>query len=297
MRFRTVRLRRVVTGAIFVRDRFYHLSTKVDVSASPTSCRPKLCGRYVGRVSWNRVRASDRPSFRSGMTDFEKALEENEAVEVSVGKHYKTIVDKEDFEKFKKYTWTIRYADKKKTHPYVDIRSRKYKIRQMLHRLIMSAPVGKMVDHINGNTLDNRKINLRFTSASENSRNLTRLRQNKTSKYLGVSLTRNNKWTAQICVDGKTTNLGSFNSEHTASIVRDLKALTLGYDIITTNTHPDIINYIKSWAREFTVREVCDYLKSLEDKYFYSCEGGISPIKWADIVKQHFKDRGGEDER
>ena len=43
--------------------------------------------------------------------------------------------------------------------------------REMLHRLIVNCPKGKVVDHINGNTLDNRKENLRICSKLENQYN------------------------------------------------------------------------------------------------------------------------------
>jgi hypothetical protein len=56
--------------------------------------------------------------------------------------------------------------------------------QRLMHRLIMRAPVGTIIDHINGDGLDNRKGNLRFATASENALNRfdhTRLNRHRTS--------------------------------------------------------------------------------------------------------------------
>lgn len=68
-----------------------------------------------------------------------------------------------------------------------------------LHRVIMNAGKGVIVDHINGNPLDNRKQNLRITNSTGNNRN-ARKRKNSTSIYKGVS--KNGKtWKVQIQID------------------------------------------------------------------------------------------------
>lgn len=55
----------------------------------------------------------------------------------------------------------------------------------LLHRVIMQPERGQLVDHINGDGLDNRRCNLRICSREENSRNSRP--HGKTSKYKGVS--------------------------------------------------------------------------------------------------------------
>lgn len=77
-----------------------------------------------------------------------------------------------------------------------------------MHRLIMAAASGQCVDHINGDTLDNRKANLRFATASENAQNSQRhLRPNKHG-YRGVmSEAGRPGYRATIRIDGKTRNL------------------------------------------------------------------------------------------
>lgn len=81
--------------------------------------------------------------------------------------NFDALIDIEDIEKIKDYYWNIRY-DKRHPNcvPYVE--SRKNNKRVHLHRLIMDCPVGLVVDHINGNNLDNRKRNLRIITQNEN---------------------------------------------------------------------------------------------------------------------------------
>jgi len=75
------------------------------------------------------------------------------------------------------------------------------------------------VDHINGLRSDNRLVNLRAATASENSQNMRGpMKSNRTSKFLGVSWKkREQRWCAQIQVAGKRRHLGLFADEDAAS--------------------------------------------------------------------------------
>lgn len=67
----------------------------------------------------------------------------------------------------------------------------------LLHRFITQASKGVIVDHINNNKLDNRRVNLRITNYSVNNHNKPK-QSNTSSKYVGVSYDkRKNKWTVQ----------------------------------------------------------------------------------------------------
>lgn len=89
-----------------------------------------------------------------------------------------------------------------------------------LHRLIIGAGSGDLVDHINRNPLDNRTANLRLATRSQNAANrgADRRRNGTTSRHKGVSFNKaRGKWCAYIHVDGKTRSLGRFEAEDDAA--------------------------------------------------------------------------------
>ena len=91
----------------------------------------------------------------------------------------------------------------------------------LLHRYIMNYNGDNYVDHINNNTLDNRKKNLRIVTAKQNNMNSSS-RSNSSSKYIGVSYhNRNKKWQASIKIDNKSLYLGNFKNEEGAAKARD----------------------------------------------------------------------------
>ena len=98
--------------------------------------------------------------------------------------------------------------------------NKKLNKNEYMHRVVMNAPEGMEVDHIDGDKLDNRKMNLRICTKSENSfaKNLTK--DGHTSKYRGVTWNKKRKkWIAQIMINQKRINLGGYNTEEEAAQV------------------------------------------------------------------------------
>ena len=82
-----------------------------------------------------------------------------------------------------------------------------------MHRHIIKAPPGMVIDHINHNGLDNRKANLRIATQRQNSRNCRKLKK-ASSKYKGVCWHKQfKKWHARIVVNRRQISLGCFNNE------------------------------------------------------------------------------------
>jgi len=94
-----------------------------------------------------------------------------------------------------------------------------------MHRVIMNAPAGMQIDHINGNGLDNRKANLRLCNHTQNQRN-ARKRKRASSRFKGVNW-HCNGWVARICVNRKRINLGRYKVESEAAQAYDAKAVEL----------------------------------------------------------------------
>lgn len=90
-------------------------------------------------------------------------------------------------------------------------------MKVLMHRLILLAPDTTLVDHINGDPLDNRRENLRYATQSQ--QNANRHRTFGASRFKGVYRRRDGlKWCAQCRVPGgKQRYLGSFDSEEDAA--------------------------------------------------------------------------------
>lgn len=103
-------------------------------------------------------------------------------------------------------------------------RETKQRRKIWMHRQIMNAPEDMEVDHINGNTLDNRRINLRLCNHVENVRN-QHIARGATSRYKGVSWdSRSGKWQAQIGFNTRVIYLGRFADEADAAAAYDRAA-------------------------------------------------------------------------
>lgn len=120
------------------------------------------------------------------------------------------LVDDADFEMLSQYKWHVIKQPARGCY----IASTYSKIKRsavQMHRLIMKTPKGMDTDHINGDTLDNRRSNLRICTRSQNQMNKCRARNN-TSGFKGVSRS-GKKWMAYIKINRKLKHLGVFKDK------------------------------------------------------------------------------------
>lgn len=88
-----------------------------------------------------------------------------------------------------------------------------------MHRLIARAETGEIVDHKDGNGLNNTRENLRIASPSQNVCN-ARMRSDNSSGVKGVFLDkRSMRWSARVSLHGNKVNLGSFSTKEAAAAV------------------------------------------------------------------------------
>jgi len=150
------------------------------------------------------------------------------------GKHkgkYFAIVDDEDFDRINQFNWFIGngYAQR-----VVEKGNGKRDLFHM-HRMVMNTPDGMMTDHINHDTLDNRKSNLRVCTRQQNAFNIKK-KKIAASKYKGISQDRrDNSWNVRIGFNNKRIQVGWFKDEMEAAKAYDQKAKELFGDFAKLN--------------------------------------------------------------
>ena len=139
------------------------------------------------------------------------------------------LVDGQDHGHLKQFKWFLssgRYAQRYQREGF-----RKY-VKVMMHREVMGAGRGEQIDHINRDMLDNRRVNLRFSTQSQNLMNRRKRRRPSTSRHKGVSFIAARRhlptpWIAQIVVDGHYQYLGYFQTEEAAACAYNYAAQRL----------------------------------------------------------------------
>lgn len=132
---------------------------------------------------------------------------------VRKGEYYETLVDKMDFDKVSSIvgTWHLN------NRGYVS--TTKNKKRLGLHRFILNAPFGKLVDHKDGDPLNNRKNNLRIVDPEGNVQNIRNHNRNSSSGVKGAKFDSDmNLWRSQINHKRNTIHLGYYEHKEDAGL-------------------------------------------------------------------------------
>ncbi len=130
------------------------------------------------------------------------------------------MIDIEDAERVERYEWAVHRL--MNGQRYVR-QARANGIR--LHRFILGA-TDIPVDHVNGDTMDNRRANLRRCSQANNIRNGQKQRYGKCASR-GVARARGRKFVARIMFNGEHIFIGSYETEELASKAYRAKAKEL----------------------------------------------------------------------
>lgn len=133
---------------------------------------------------------------------------------------FEVIIDLDDVDVLSESKWCVNKYKTKSSNYYAIYAIGRKGI--MMHRFITNAPKGFVVDHINHNTLDNRKSNLRVCTHLENRKN-NKEYENNTSGHVGVCwyyYRGVNKWKSHIKVDSTLIHLGYYDTYEDACKAR-----------------------------------------------------------------------------
>lgn len=190
-----------------------------------------------------------------------------------------TLIDKEDFVSLKDKKWGF-YGNyflntSSKTPLHREIYSKYQDIKD------------KYIDHINLNKFDNRKENLRVVSQKENVRHRFKSKNNK-SGYKGVSKSRGGNWTAKICVDYKSIQIGTFKTKEEAATAYDLHSTSLFKEFGVKNFNDlseDILKSVKERLKSSEIKKRIDSSSKHYGVFYYP-----SLKKWRAKIKINKKE-------
>ena len=156
---------------------------------------------------------------------------------IPITKGLAAIVDDDDYEKLRQYNWSYHGRGYAARGFHKD---GKLVIVKMHQAVMGKTPEGYVIDHINGNKLDNRKTNLRLVTIQQNTFNSS-ARQMVAgkpcrSRYKGVHWRdERGKWVSRITKDGKHYYLGLFDTEVQAAAAYNNAAKSLFGDYAKLN--------------------------------------------------------------
>ena len=154
------------------------------------------------------------------------------------------LIDDEDYDRINSMSWQIKRDHHTTYAKHVEINPDGSTSNTLMHRLIISCPPGSVIDHIDGNGLNNQRSNLRKCTNKQNSRNSESRRG--TSIYKGVVYRKDvHKYRARIRVYYVGLHIGHYEEEITAAKAYDKAALYYFGEFARLN-FPELLDEYKS---------------------------------------------------
>lgn len=152
-------------------------------------------------------------------------MDESTPRQISLDKGKVVLVSAEDHERITSHPYPWRAAQHSgRWYAVAQARRGRGAPTVFMHRLVLNAPPGIAIDHIDGNGLNNHRSNLRLATASQNGANRRKVITG-TSKFKGVSFHKGRQnWQCTIIVRGKKIHLGTFLDETAAALAYDVAA-------------------------------------------------------------------------
>ena len=136
-----------------------------------------------------------------------------------------TLVDNEDYDWLNQWKWCFdgkRYAVRTQR---IGLRKNNKQVWFRMHRVLLKIPKGYEIDHINRDTLDNRRSNLRMATIQQNKCN-TSIRSDNTTGFKGVSW-NGRRWRSNIQSNKRQYHLGNFLTKEEAALAYNQAAINL----------------------------------------------------------------------
>jgi hypothetical protein len=154
--------------------------------------------------------------------------------EVQLTRGYVALVDDEEYRAVSMHSWHVKVYVRKDgsklvyAETSVKVGFKKWTTKRM-HRMVLNAAPETIIDHIDGEGLNNQKSNLRFATQFENTRNARAktsiLRMAVTSNFKGVHYdVERFAWVSRIRLRGRSKFLGRFATEVEAAQAYDSAA-------------------------------------------------------------------------
>ncbi len=154
------------------------------------------------------------------------------------------LFDEEDFTLVIQHNWHLKPERNGNFYAHTNFWRDGKRTGGSIHRHL--CPEWKMIDHINGNGLDNRRCNLRESSYKENCKNKKKRNSTTSSKYKGISwITRNKRWMAGIMVNYKKIHLGYWKDELAAATAYNIAARKYHGASAFLNDIVEVENYLE----------------------------------------------------
>jgi hypothetical protein len=156
----------------------------------------------------------------------------NSVREIPLTRGRVALIDASDFERVGHFKWTVGGFNGKCAYAYRKARDVQGTLRTMLlHRLILDAKPGQFVDHINGDTFDNRRSNLRLATRVQNNCNRRAITD---SGLIGI-YRKNAGWCGRVQLGAIKHQTRTFNCPILAAAARDVLASRLHADFARLN--------------------------------------------------------------
>jgi ABC-2 type transport system ATP-binding protein len=200
-----------------------------------------------------------------------------------VDKKYRyALVDPDDYPELSEYPWQC-VRNKSGNHYAARIECGRI---IYMHRRIMNAPKGFIIDHKDRNGLNNTKSNLRLATNAENTRNCGKTNKPTSSKYKGVTLSkRAKKWQANICYNGIRKCLGLFENEEDAAKAYDRAARIYHGEFGVLNFPDEKIQVKKNQKAKFCVLDGIILVYIIIYLYIFTRINGVDMIKIKELRK------------